>query len=130
MSANLDLIRPTYEGPPAETQKALRAALAADVVWTEAAGFPYAGIYVGPDAVFDRVFRRLAEEWIGYRADVHTYLADGDRVAAFGTYSGTYKATGKAMSASFAHLYEIREGRIVRMTQVVDSAIVNQALVA
>jgi uncharacterized protein len=130
MSANLDLIRPTYQGTPAETRGALRAALAADVEWTEAAGFPYAGTYVGPDAVFDGVFRRLAEEWIGYRADVHTYLADGDHVAAFGTYSGTYQATGKAMSASFAHLYEIREGRIVRMTQVVDSAIVNQALAA
>ena len=130
MSANLDLIRPTYEGPPAQTRKALRAALADDVEWTEAAGFPYAGTYVGPDAVFDGVFRRLAGEWIGYRADVHTYLADGDRVAAFGVYAGTYKATGKAMTASFAHLYEIREGRIVRMTQIVDSAIVNQALAA
>jgi len=130
MSANLDLIRPTYEGTLAETRSNLRAALAADVEWTEAAGFPYAGTYAGPEAVFDGVFRRLAEEWIGYRADVHTYLADGDRVAAFGVYSGTYKATGKAMTASFAHLYEIREGRIVRMTQVVDSAIVNQALAA
>jgi ketosteroid isomerase-like protein len=130
MSANLDLIRPTYEGPPTQTQRALRAALAPDVEWTEAAGFPYAGTYVGPDAVFDGVFRRLAEEWIGYRADVHTYLADGAHVAAFGAYSGTYRATGKAMTASFAHLYEIRDGRIVRMTQVVDSAIVNQALAA
>ena len=85
---------------------------------------------MGPDAVFEGVFRRLAEEWIGYRAGVHTYLADGEHVAAFGAYSGTYKATGKAMTASFAHLYEIREGRIVRMTQVVDSAIVNRALAA
>jgi len=130
MSANLDLIRPTYEGTPTETRKALRAALAADVEWTEAAGFPYAGTYVGPDAVFDGVFRRLAEEWIGYRADVHTYLADGAHVAAFGIYAGTYKATGKTMTAAFAHLYEIREGRIVRMTQIVDSAVVNRALVA
>ena len=130
MSANLDLIRSTYEGTPDETRRALRAALAPDVEWTEAAGFPYAGTYFGPDAVFDGVFRRLAEEWIGYRADVHTYLADGVHVAAFGVYTGTYRATGKAMTATFAHLYEIREGRIARMTQVVDSAIVNRALVA
>src|SRR5690348_1434247 len=124
MSANLDLIRPTYEKTPTETRKALRAALADDVEWTEAAGFPYAGTYVGPDAVFDGVFRRLAEEWVGYRADVHTYLADNDRVAAFDVYTDTYKTTAKTMTASFTHLYEIREDHIVRMTQIVDSAIV------
>jgi ketosteroid isomerase-like protein len=130
MSADLDLIRSTYEGSPAEAHRNLFAALSPQVEWTEAAGFPYAGTYVGPEAVLAGVFKRLADEWIGYRADVHTYLADGGRVAAFGVYSGTYKATGKAMTAAFAHLYEIRDGEIVRMTQCVDSAMVNQALAA
>ncbi len=49
----------------------------------------------GPEAIAAGVFRRLATEWVGYRADVHTYLEDGDRVAAFGVYSGTYKTTGQ-----------------------------------
>jgi ketosteroid isomerase-like protein len=130
MSAHLDLIRSTYEGEPVEMRRHLMAALSPTVEWTEAAGFPYAGTYIGPEAVFDGVFRRLADEWIGYRADVHTYLADGARVAAFGIYSGTYKATGKAMTAAFAHLYEFEGGKIVRMAQCVDSAMVNQALAA
>lgn len=67
------------------------------------------------------VFQRLATEWDGYQAKVHTYLADGDRVAAFGVYTGTYRATGKAMTASFAHLYRIQAGKIVSMEQYVDS---------
>ncbi|WP_246664103.1 nuclear transport factor 2 family protein [Tardiphaga sp. P9-11] len=74
------------------------------------------------------VFQRLATEWIGYRADVHEYLEDGDRVAAFGIYSGTYKATGKSMRAAFAHLYRVRSGKIARMTQYVDTLMVQQAL--
>ncbi|MBB5885544.1 MULTISPECIES: nuclear transport factor 2 family protein [unclassified Xanthomonas] len=57
-----------------------------------------------------------------------TYLADGERVAAFGVYSGTYRATGTSMTAHFAHLYELREGRIVRMQQYVDSAMVRRAI--
>ena len=97
--------------------------------WTEAEGFPYAGTYVGVEALMAGVFRRLATEWIGYRAGVHTYIADGDRVAAFGIYSGTYKATGKSMTATFAHLYEVKDGKIVRMTQYVDTAMVQKALV-
>ncbi|GKT22442.1 nuclear transport factor 2 family protein [Acidovorax sp. SUPP3334] len=83
----------------------------------------------GPEAIFAGVFKRLATEWVGYRAVVHTYLVDGDRVAAFGGYAGTYAKTGKSMRASFAHLYRLRDGKIVSMEQVVDSAMVLQAMV-
>lgn len=128
MGANLDLIRATYEGSSEDNGRALLAALAPDAEWTEAEGFPYAGTYVGPDAILAGVFRRLASEWIGYRADVNTYLEDGDRVAAFGVYSGIYKATGKSMRADFAHLYELKDGKITRMRQYVDTLLVQQAL--
>ncbi|MFM9927354.1 nuclear transport factor 2 family protein [Variovorax sp. H27-G14] len=128
MSSNLDIIRATYEGASQENGKHLLAALAPNATWTEAAGFPYAGTYTGPAEIFDQVFRRLATEWVGYKAVVHTYLADGDRVAAFGTYSGTYAKTGKAMSASFAHLYRLHDGKILTMEQYVDSAMVRQAM--
>lgn len=124
----LDLIRATYEGSSEENGRNLMAVLAPDVEWTEAEGFPYAGTYVGPEAIVAGVFQRLATEWTGYRAEVHTYLEDGDRVAAFGVYSGTYKATGKSMRATFAHLYDLKDGKITRMHQYVDSYMVQQAL--
>ncbi|CDN51101.1 nuclear transport factor 2 family protein [Neorhizobium galegae] len=128
MGANLDLIRATYEGASEDNGRNLVAALAPDATWTEAEGFPYAGTYVGIDAIIAGVFHRLATEWIGYSAKVHTYLEDGDRVAAFGVYSGTYKATGKSMTASFAHLYRVSDGKIATMVQYVDSHLVMQAL--
>lgn len=128
MNSNRDIIRRTYEGSPEEKIQHLLAALSPDVEWTEAEGFPYAGTYIGIDALLQGVFQRLATEWDDYRADVHTYLAEGDRVAAFGIYSGTYKATGKSMTARFVHLYQLRDGRIVRMQQYVDSALVHRAL--
>lgn len=128
MSTNLELIRGTYEGSSEDNGRNLRAVLSPDVEWTEAEGFPYAGTYFGPDALIDGVFRRLGTEWTGYRADVHTYLADGDRVAAFGVYSGTYNATGKSMTAPFAHLYQIRDGKVIRMIQYVDTVLVTRAL--
>lgn len=128
MGRNLDIIRATYEGASEENGKNLLAALAPNATWTEAAGFPYAGTYIGPEAITANVFQRLAAEWIDYRAEVHTYLADGDRVAAFGVYSGTYRKTGKAMTATFAHLYRLKDGKIVSMEQYVDSAMVQQAL--
>lgn len=130
MTTNLDIIRATYEGPSEENGKNLLAVLAPDATWTEAAGFPYAGTYIGPEQIVAGVFQRLGTEWEGYNAKVHTYLADGERVAAFGVYSGTYRKTGKAMTATFAHLYRLKDGKIVSMEQYVDSHPVQQALQA
>ena len=130
MGANLDLIRATYVGTSDENDRNLLAALAPDVRWTEAEGFPYAGTYVGPQAIMAGVFHRLGTEWTGYRAEVHTFLEDGDHVAAFGVYSGTFNATGKSMRAAFAHLYQVKDGKITTMTQYVDSAMVQRALLA
>jgi ketosteroid isomerase-like protein len=128
MASNKAIIRGTYEASPEEKGQRLKAALAPDAAWTEAAGFPYAGTYVGFEAIAAGVFQRLATEWEGYRAEVHTYLEDGDQVAAFGVYSGIYRATGKAMTATFAHLYTLKDGEIVRMEQYVDSLPVNRAI--
>ncbi len=129
MGANLELIRATYEGKSEDNGRNLLAALAPDASWTEAAGFPYAGTYIGADAIIAGVFHRLGTEWTDYRAQVHTYMEDGDKVAAFGVYSGTYNATGKVMQADFAHFYVVQNGKIQSMKQYVDSAMVNQALV-
>lgn len=128
MTTNLDIIRATYEGSPEENGRHLLAALAPDARWTEAAGFPYAGTYVGAEQILAGVFQRIGAEWEGFSAKVHTYLADGDRVAAFGIYSGTYRKTGKAMTASFSHLCRLKDGKILSMEQCVDSHPVQQAL--
>jgi ketosteroid isomerase-like protein len=130
MRSNADIIRATYEGGSADNGRILLETLAPDASWTEAAGFPYAGTYIGPDAIVANVFRRLATEWDGYKAEVHTYVAEGDRVAAFGVYSGVYLKTGKAMKATFAHLYRLKDGKIATMEQYVDSAVVQAAIAA
>jgi uncharacterized protein len=128
MPSNLEIIRATYEGPSAQNGESLIAALAPDAVWVEAAGFPYAGTYTGPENIIANVFRRLATEWSDYRAEVESYVVEGEQVVAFGVYSGTYKETRKSMRAAFAHRYWLREGKITRMVQYVDSHLVQQAL--
>lgn len=129
MGVNLELIRATYEGKSEDNGRNLLAVLAPDASWTEAEGFPYAGTYIGADAIITGIFHRLGTEWIDYRAQVHTYMEDGDKVAAFGMYSGIYKATGKAMQADFVHFYVVQNGQIQSMKQYVDTTMVNQALI-
>ncbi|MGH4016853.1 MAG: nuclear transport factor 2 family protein [Pseudonocardiaceae bacterium] len=98
------------------------------VEWTQANGSPYAGTYHGPQAVLEGVFARLGAEWDVFKIEPSQHVAEGDEVVSLGTYSGTYKATGKSFSARFAHAFTVKDGKIVRFEQVVDSAELNKAL--
>ena len=49
-------------------------------------------------------------------------IAEDSIVVAFGTYTGTYKATGKSMTAAFAHRWEVVAGKIRGFRQYTDTA--------
>lgn len=103
-------------------------ALAPDIRWTEAEGFPYGGTYVGPEAVLQNVFARLGSEWDGFAAVPLELVASADTVVALGEYSGTYKATGKSFKAPFAHVWKFHEDRVSSFRQHTDTAVVQRAL--
>lgn len=127
--ANLAIVKSTYEGVSSEENgQNLKKALAPNAQWTEAQGFPYAGTYIGFDAISHNVFRRLAEEWRDYKVMIDGYVASGDQVVAYGTYTGTCKATHKAFQARVAHLWKLEEGLIVSFEQFVDSMPVVSAM--
>ena len=96
--------------------------------WTEAEGFPYGGTYVGPQAVLDNVFMRMGGEWDSFSAQMAELVADGDTVVALGTYSGTFKATGKSFQAPFVHVWKFTDGQISEFIQHTDTAVVQRAL--
>ena len=101
---------------------------AEDLTWTEAKGFPYAGTYIGLESITKNVFSRLGSEWIDYKFTPEDYVASDDKVVAYGTYTGTYKITGKAMEARVAHVWKLKDGKIKSFEQFVDSQPVNDAL--
>jgi len=123
-----ELIQALYDAFAARDANAMMAFLDDDVHWTEAEGFPYAGTHVGPQAVMDNVWMRMATEWHDWQAHLDDIIVEGDRVATTGTYTAIHKATGKKLRARFAHTFKIRDGKIVAMEQFVDSAKVNEAL--
>ncbi|MGG3653748.1 nuclear transport factor 2 family protein [Bacillus pseudomycoides] len=129
---NLEIIRSTYEGPSSSNAKYLVEALSEKVEWTEAAGFPYGGTYIGVEAVMENVFSRLGLEWNDYKASVNTYheVKGKDVIIAEGVYSGVYKETGKAFEAEFVHVWQLENGKIVKFKQYVDSHVVREAMKA
>lgn len=103
--------------------------LSEDIHWREAAGFPYAGLYIGKDAVIENVHGKLGTEWTNYSAKPYDYAFSGNRVMVYGQYSGTYNATQKSFEADFVHIYDFNEDdKITNFIQVVDSAMVQAAM--
>jgi ketosteroid isomerase-like protein len=126
---NLEIIKSTYEGKTSEENgKNLAKYVADDISWTEAKGFPYAGTYIGLERVTKNVFSRLGSEWVDYKFTPEDYVANEDKVVAFGTYTGTNKATGKYFEARVAHLWKLKDGKIISFEQFVDSQPVNNSM--
>jgi ketosteroid isomerase-like protein len=126
---NLEIIKSTYEGSTSEENgKNLARYVAENISWTEAKGFPYAGTYIGLDNITKNVFSRLASKWIEYKFTPEDYVASDDKVVAYGTYTGTYKITGKLFEARVAHIWKLKDGKIISFEQFVDSKMVNDAM--
>ncbi|MEO6228603.1 MAG: nuclear transport factor 2 family protein [Ferruginibacter sp.] len=125
---NLEIIKSTYEGKTSEENgKNLAKYVAENISWTEAKGFPYAGTYIGLDNITKNVFSRLGSEWIDYKFTPEDYVAADEKVVAYGTYTGTYKLTGKAFTARVAHVWKLKDRKIISFEQFVDSKTVAAA---
>lgn len=126
--SNADIIREHYAASDRGDLDGMLAPLASDVHWTEAAGFPYAGTYVGPDAVAANVFARIQEDWDDYTVAIDEVLDGGDVVVGIGTYSGTHTQTGRYFAARVAHVWRLDDGEVVAFEQFTDTEMVNRAL--
>src|SRR5512146_1081638 len=128
MTRPSDTIRSLYEAFARGDVPTVLGALAPDVSWTEAEGFPYGGTYSGPQAVLENVFMKLGSEWEGFAAVPEQLVSEGDTVVALGTYSGKYKATGKSMKVPYVHVWKFQGGKVQTFVQHCDTALVQRAL--
>ncbi|WP_149262251.1 nuclear transport factor 2 family protein [Actinomadura sp. K4S16] len=129
MSEAYDIVKAHYEASARGDLAGMVEKFAESVAWTEMAGFPYAGTYVGTEAIKAGVFGRLAKEWKGFRADPDELIDGGDgTVVAIGHYSGTYRNTGKGMRVRFVHVWRVQAGEITDFEQFTDTHLVREAM--
>jgi ketosteroid isomerase-like protein len=128
VTTNTDIVSAHYAASAQGNIGEMMAHVSPQVRWTEMAGFPCAGTWVGPQAVADNVFAVLGRDWIGYRFELQSLIDAGDQVIGVGSYHGTYRATGKAMQARVAHVWKLHNGQIVAFEQFTDTLLVHQAM--
>ncbi len=100
------------------------AAMDPDIEWYEAEGNPWSPghPFVGPQQVLDGVIQRIGAEFEGFEIRPTRFLAAGDTVVMEGRYRArSNKSTGKPLDAEAVHVWDWRNGKIVRFHQYVDT---------
>jgi ketosteroid isomerase-like protein len=129
MTAPVTIVRRFYDALGRGDVPAVLSLLDAQVEWTEAERFPYyGGTWQGPQAVLNNLLKPLAGDWDGFSVKAHEFITEGDRVVSLGTYTGTFKKTGRSFSAAFAHVWTVRGDKLARFNMHTDTAKVLEAL--
>ncbi|HEV7692109.1 MAG TPA: nuclear transport factor 2 family protein [Hyphomonadaceae bacterium] len=120
---NVALIKGIYDAFGKGDVPAVLGAMSPAMVWNEAENFPYAdkNPYVGPDAIVQGVFMRLATEWDGFTVAPEEFLDAGDTIVVLGRYRGSYKATGKPQNTQMVHVWRVKDGKAAQFQQYADT---------
>jgi uncharacterized protein len=102
MKTAYEIVAQHYAASDRKDIDGMMADLADDVQWTEMAGFPCAGTYVGREAIVGNVFAILGRDWEGFNFTLTELIDGGDTVVGV----GDYKATNRAIRIWFARRCE------------------------
>lgn len=82
---------------------------------------PYGGLHRGGEAVAQNVFGPISEDVEGFAVTPEELIGSGATVVALVRYTGTGKETGKALDEPAVHVWEMRDGKLARFRQFIDT---------
>jgi ketosteroid isomerase-like protein len=126
MATNKEIVEGVYASFATGDVPAVLGAMADNITWAEADGFPLAGTYVGPQAVLEGVFMRLGEIGDGFAAVPQQLIAEGDTVVALGNYSWKHKSSGAPATVKMVHVWTVADGKLATFQQHVDTVRVRE----
>ena len=122
---NVTVVKSVYEAFGRGDIPNVLAAMKPDIRWYEAEGNPYmpsGEAWVGHDALLKNLFMRIGAEWDGFTVHPKSFYRAGDNVIVEVRYTGTYKPTGKSIDAQACHVWDVKDGKVTRFQQYVDTA--------
>ncbi|MHC5936110.1 nuclear transport factor 2 family protein [Nostoc sp.] len=88
---------------------------------------PWGGQYRGFDEI--KVFLSKIFPLIDSSVEISHYIQAGNQIVAIGKTSGVAKLTGKKFSCNLAHIWTVKEEKIVRLEVYIDTDAMNAALI-
>ena len=125
---NTQLVHQAYQHFKNADIQSVLGLLSEDVEWTlfEIEGVPFSGTRRGSERVgefFSEVFD--TEEVLHF--EPREFVAQGDKVVALGHYAWRVKSTGREYETDFVHVFSVRDGKVARYQEFMDTAVVGGA---
>lgn len=124
---NIQVVKAAYAAFGRGDIQALLGMLTEDVEWRfPGEGLPLSGVYRGHDGVA-RFFKNLDQDSQMVGFEPREFLTSGGRVVALGWYRGKIKATGQTFESEWAMAFTVRDGKIARFQEYVDTQVLAAA---
>ena len=98
--------------------------MAPDIEWISVVDFHVQDR--GPEEVMKKVFAPLMQEWESFSPAPSEFHAQGSTVVSLGRFSCVHRATHKRADLPYAHVWDIKDGRIERHRQYIDTLALEQ----
>lgn len=128
MRTAFEIVKAHYDANDRHDFAGMLADIGPQTEWTEMAGFPCAGTYVGREAIVANVFEALGAQFDDYTFKLDRLLNAGADVVGIGTYTAKAKSTGKSFQARVVHVWSVSAGAIQRFEQFADTLLVANSL--
>jgi ketosteroid isomerase-like protein len=125
---NTELVKQAYQHFKNGDIQSFLGLLSEDVEWTlfEIEGVPFSGTRRGSERVgefYSQVFD--TEEVLHF--EPRELVAEGDKVVVLGDYAWRVKSTGREYESDFVHVITVRDGKVARFQEFMDTAVVGEA---
>lgn len=125
MTTSTDVIRAFYQALSIGDAPTALGLMAADIEWHTMWHYKVDGR--GPQKVAEGLLMPLMAEWASFALTPTDYIADGETVVSLGHFTGVHGASGKSVDAGYTHIWTVRDGKIARFRQYIDTLAVAEA---
>ena len=125
MTKPAEIIRSFYDKLKAGDAPGALGLMAHDIEWLTM--WHYKVVGRGPERVAEGLFKPLMAEWSSFALDPSEFIVDGDTVVSLGRFTGVHGATGKKAEAGYAHVWTVKDGKITRFRQYIDTLAIAEA---
>lgn len=127
MITNVDLIKNFYTFFKNQDKQRYLQLCDDDIEWTVMENIPNGGTHVGKKAIFEEYFPNLFSNFAEFHAITEEFMDAGNVVIALGKYHVIAKKSMKKFESPFAHVYTIKNGKIVKFRQYTDTMKIQEA---
>ena len=125
MTNPADIVRSFYDKLKAGDAPGALGLMSDDIEWITMWHYKVTGR--GPERVAEGLFKPLMAEWTSFTLEPTEFIVDGRTVVSLGHFTGVHGSTGKQTEARYAHVWTVKDDKIARFRQYIDTLAIAEA---